>query len=143
MLLVHTMAWPFAGGGCGTCVNKPWSDADRWTWLVGGIVMAYLQFCAARHHLAEGNADPLNDCQQHRTSNRAIPCSLVASPDGQGATGEEASNDGVVGVLLLAHAFDGAVEGREQAAPHAKVSAQDGRAHLDGSDGAYAALTVG
>jgi hypothetical protein len=43
----------------------------------------------------------------------------------------------------LADALDGAVKGGEEAAPDAEVAAEDGGAHLDGRDGADAALAEG
>lgn len=55
----------------------------------------------------------------------------------------QCSHDGVVRILLLSNALDGAVKGREETAPDAKVAAQDGSSHLDGGDGTDAALAVG
>lgn len=102
-----------------------------------------IQLGAPCHHLLEGNADALDDGQQHRAANGAVARRLVAAADGQRAAREEARNDGVVGVLLPAHALDRAVKCREQATPHAKVAAQHGRTHLDGRQRADAALAVG
>lgn len=52
-------------------------------------------------------------------------------------------HDGVVGILLLSDALDGAVKGREETTPDTEVSAQDGRSHLDGGNGTDSTLAVG
>lgn len=105
--------------------------------------VAYLQLGAAGHHLGEGNTDTLNDSQQNSTTNGTISGSLVASSNGQRATGKETCDNGVVWILLLADALDGAVKGGEQATPYAKVSTENGCSHLDGRDGAYSPFAVG
>lgn len=95
------------------------------------------------HHLAEADTDTLDDGQQDSATDGAVAGSLVTTTDGQRATGEEAGNDGVPGVLLLADALDGAVKRREETAPDTKVAAQHGCSHLDRCDGADASLAVG
>ena len=65
------------------------------------------------------------------------------TPHGEGAAGQEARDDGVVRVLLLPVALDGAVERREEAAPDTKVAADDGRARLDGRQRAEEAVAAG
>lgn len=102
----------------------------------------YLQLGATSHHLGEGNAHTLDDGQQHCATNSTIPRRLVTSSDSQGATCEKTGDDGIVWILLLADALDGAVKGREQTTPDTKVTTQDGGSHLDGSNGAYPSLAV-
>lgn len=65
------------------------------------------------------------------------------TPHGEGATGQEARDDGVVWVLLLPVPLDGAVKGREETAPDTKVAADDGRAGLDGREGPDEAVAAG
>lgn len=50
--------------------------------------------------------------------------------------------DNMQHMYLAPDAFHGAVKGGEQAAPHAKVAAEDGRACFDGRDCADAPLAV-
>lgn len=52
-------------------------------------------------------------------------------------------HDGVVGILLLSDALDGAVKCREETTPDTEVAAQDRRSHLDGGDGTDSTLAVG
>lgn len=105
--------------------------------------LRHLELGGARQHLGEADTDTLNDGEQDSAADGAVTGSLVAASDGEGAAGEETGNNGIVRVLLLADALDGAVKGREEAAPDAKVAAEDGGAHLDGGDGADASLAVG
>ena len=111
--------------------------------LHAGRGLRHLELGAARQHLGEGDADALDDGEEDGAANGVVARGLEAASKRERAAGEEAGNDGVVGVLLLADALYGAVECREQAAPDAKVAAQHGRAHLDGRDGADAPLAVG
>lgn len=114
----------------------------------GGILhgrrrLRHLQLGRAGQHLGEADANTLNDGQQDSAANGTIARRLVATTDSERATGEEASDDGVVRILLLTDALDGAVKGREEAAPDAEVAAEDRGAHLDSRDGTDATLTVG
>jgi hypothetical protein len=54
------------------------------------------------HHALETDTDTLNDGEKDGTTDSSVTHGLVTSTDGQGATGEEAGNDGVPGVFLLA-----------------------------------------
>jgi hypothetical protein len=102
-----------------------------------------LQLCAARHHPLQTDTDTLDDRQQYRAADGIVPCRLETSSNREGTAGEEAGDDGIVWVLLLAYALDGAVKCREQAAPDTKVATEHGRAHLDGRHGAETPLSDG
>lgn len=102
-----------------------------------------LQLGRAGEHLGETDTDALDDGEQDGTADGTVSRGLVASSDRESTASEETSDDGVVGILLLAHALDGAVESREQTAPDAKVTAQDGRSHLHSGDGADTSFTIG
>lgn len=95
---------------------KGWVGCDR-------IESSYLQLGAAGQHSLESNTDTLDDSQEDGTTDGTVSRSLVTATDGQGATREEAGDDGVVGVLLLADALDGAVECREETTPDTEVAA--------------------
>lgn len=148
------MALSFAGGGCGTCSagDECLRIRNRKGTRVGQLrsiddiiyeSMTYLQLGAPRQHPLKGDANPLNNGQQDGAANGTVPCGFVTPSNSQRATGEEAGDDGIVGVLLLSDALDGAVEGGEETTPDAKVAAQDGGSHFDRSDGANATLAVG
>lgn len=83
----------------------------------------HLEFCAARHHLLETNTHALDNCQQHRASDGAIPRRLEPTPYRQSATRQETRADGVPRVLFLPDALDGAVGQAEDATPGAEVAA--------------------
>lgn len=108
-----------------------------------GRGLRHLELGGAGEHLAEADTDTFDDGEQDGAADGAVAGSLVATSDGERATGEEAGDDGVVGILLLADALDGAVKGGEETTPDAEVAAEHGSAHLDGCDGADAALAVG
>jgi len=103
----------------------------------------YLELLRARHHSLEAHAYTLDDCEQHRTAYRAISDLLRATADGERPSREEARDDGVPRILLLADALNRAVESAEKATPHPEVPAENWRAHLDRCDGAYPSLAVG
>lgn len=103
----------------------------------------HLEPSVPRKVLPDTDTDALDDGQQDRAADGAVPHGLVPATHGERATGEEAGDDGVVGVLLAPDTLDGAVERREEAAPDAEVAAEDGGAELHGRDGAHAALAVG
>lgn len=103
----------------------------------------HLKFRGASHHLGETNADTFDDGEQHGTADGVVSGSLEATSEGEGTADEETGDDGVVRVLLLADALDGAVKGREETTPDAKVAAKYWGAHLDGCESTDTALTVG
>lgn len=105
--------------------------------------LTYLQLGTAGHHLGKGNTDALNDSQQNSTADSTVPRRFVASSNGQRATSKETCNDGIVWILLLANTLDGAVKGREQTTPYAKVATEDRCSHFDGGDSAYSSFAVG
>lgn len=89
------------------------------------------------------NAHTFDDGKEDGAHDGAIPRSLVASSRGKGSSGEESGNDGVVWILLLANAFDGAIKSAEHAAPDSEIASCDWRAGLDRSDHAYPPFAIG
>jgi hypothetical protein len=95
----------------------------------------HLELGVLGHHPLETDSDALDDGQQDCAADGAVADGFGPSAHGERAAGEEAGDDRVPGVLLLADALDGAVECAEHAAPDAKVAAEYGRAGLDCCDG--------
>jgi hypothetical protein len=102
-----------------------------------------LELCVVGHHTLETDTNTLNDTQEDGTHNGRVTGGLDTTTDSQGTTSEETSDNAVPRVLGLADTLDGAIECREQATPNAKVTTEHRSASLDGSQGAYPALTVG
>lgn len=75
---------------------------------------SYLQLCVIGHHSLETNTDTLNDSQEDGAHDGGVTGSLDTTTDGQRATSEETSDNGVPGILLLANTLDSTVVGREQ-----------------------------
>lgn len=84
-----------------------------------------LQLGILGHHTLEADTHALDDSEQDRATDRAVAHSLETAADGERAAREAACDDGVPWVFLFAVAFDGAVEGGEEAAPDAEVAAED------------------
>lgn len=102
--------------------------------------MTHLELRSAGHHLLKRDADALDDGEQDSTADGAVTRALIPATDGETAACEEARDDRIVRVLLFPDALDCAVEGAKEAAPDAKVAAEDRRAHLDGAYGACSPL---
>ena len=105
--------------------------------------ITYLELSVISHHPLETDTNALDDSKEDGAHDGGVPGSLDTTADGQGTTGEETGDDGVVSILLLTETLDGAVEGTEHATPNTEVSTEDRGASLDGRDGTYPALTVG
>ncbi|CAF3465695.1 unnamed protein product [Fusarium graminearum] len=102
---------------------------DRWQRTgegQGGIIALWFAMLAATYaagkHFGETDTDTLDDGEKNGTTDGTVPCSLVTTSNGERTAGEEAGNDGVVRVLLLAHALNGAVECREKTTPNTEVT---------------------
>lgn len=95
----------------------------------------HLKLCVLGHHSLETDADTLNDGEKDGAADSTVADGFGTSTDSERTTGEEAGDDSVPGILLLAQAFYGAVECAEHAAPNAKVAAEHGCAGLDCCDG--------
>jgi len=80
---------------------------------------AHLKLCIARHHSLQANADTFYDSQEHGTADCVVAGRLEASADGQRAAGEEAGDNGIIGILLFADALDSAVICGKQSTPDA------------------------
>lgn len=91
----------------------------------------------------EHETDTLDDTEETGTGDGTVSGVLPAASDGECATGEEATDDGVPWVLALSDGLDGAVEGGEEATPHTEVTAEDGGTGLDGAQRTDAALAHG
>ena len=116
---------------------------DRRVLRVRGRWLGYFQLGRAREHLGEPDTNTLDNREEDSAADGTVSRGLVASSDGKGTTGEEAGDDSIIGILLLANTLHSAVEGREETTPDAKVAAEDRRSHLDSGNGANTALTVG
>lgn len=89
-------------------------------------MVTHLKPSITRKVLSNTNTNTLNNSEEHRATNGAVPHRLVTTSHGESTTREKAGNDGIVRILLLPDALDGAVEGREETTPHAEVTAEDG-----------------
>jgi hypothetical protein len=115
-------------------------------------------FC---HHALETDTDTFDDGEENGATDGTVAHGLITTTDGKSTTGEEAGNDGVPGVFLLAvlysvwwcclnkggscrvpNALDCTVKGTEHAAPNTKVTTENWSTRLDGGQSTYPSLSI-
>ena len=84
----------------------------------------------------------LKDTEQNAAHDTGACGGLGTATDGERRAGEEAGDDRVPWIFLLADGFDTAVERRKQPTPNTKVATEDRRARLNGRDGVQEALAT-
>ncbi|KAI3479512.1 hypothetical protein L1887_58423 [Cichorium endivia] len=99
-------------------------------------------FIPLGHEALHEHTHALEDTEQNTAHDARPNSGLGTRSDSQAASGHEACDDGVPGILLLTDALDGAVERGEHAAPHAEVASEHGCARLDRRERAWKTLTA-